>query len=62
METLIKNVAKGDYIKRKADSKIVYIRGDYDRSSKSYECYAFEDINKIIYIKANKPVFVGFDF
>jgi hypothetical protein len=63
METIaIKNVKRGDYIKRKADALTVYVRGDYDRASKSYCCHAFDDISKSIYIKASKPVFVGFTF
>jgi hypothetical protein len=58
----IKSVKQGEYIKRKADAKTVYIKGDYDRASKSYECTDTEDINRQIYIKADKPVFVGFTY
>lgn len=62
METKIKDLKKGEFFKRKADSKEVYIKGDYDRASKSYSCIAFSDINKEIFIKANKLVYVGFTF
>lgn len=61
-KVLLKNVKKGEFIKRKEDAKQVYIKGDYDRSSKSYSCIDFDDINHEIFIKADKPVFVGFTF
>ena len=63
MNTLtIKQVKPGDYIKRKADSKAVYIKGAYDRATKSFECTDTEDINRVIYIKSDKLVFVGFAY
>ena len=61
-EKKISEVKKGEFLKRKADAQRVYIRGDYDRSSKSYSCIAYDDINQEIFIKANKKVFVGFTF
>jgi hypothetical protein len=61
-QVLIKDAAKGEYIKRKADANTVYVKGDYDRSTKSFECHAFDDVCKFIYIKANKEIFVGFDY
>ena len=61
-EKMIKDLKKGEFLKRKADANRVYIRGDYDRSSKSYSCIAYDDINQEIFIKANKKVFVGFTF
>ena len=60
--TEIKNLKKGEFIKRKEDSQQVYIKGDYDRTTKSYSCIAYDDINKEIFIKANKKVFYGFTF
>lgn len=61
-EIEIKKTKKGEFLKRKADSQRVYIRGDYDRASKSYSCVAYDDINQEIFIKANKKVFIGFTF
>ena len=58
----IKTVKPGDYIKRKADSKAVYIKGDYIRSLKGFECADVSDINKTIVIKADKIVFIGFTY
>ena len=60
--TQIKNIKQGEFLVRKPDAKTVYIRGQYDRSSKSYSCIAFDDMNKEIFIKASKTVFVGFTF
>jgi hypothetical protein len=61
-QVTIKAVKQGEYIKRKADAKTVYIKGTYDRSTKTYECTDTDDINKQIYIKADKPVFIGFTY
>jgi hypothetical protein len=58
----IKSVKPGDYIKRKADSKAIYIKGEYDRTTKSYECVDVEDICRTIYIKADKVVYAGFTY
>jgi len=58
----LKNVKAGDYIKRKADSKAVYIKGAYDRVTKSFSCIDVEDICREIFIKADKAVFVGFTY
>ena len=64
MTTTIKlgDVKKGEFIKRKADAKAVYIKGDYDRSSKSYSLIDTEDICREIFLKASTPVVVGFTY
>ena len=58
----LKSVKPGDYIKRKADSKAVYIKGAYDKASKSFTCIDVEDICREVFIKADKAVFVGFTY
>lgn len=58
----IKNLKKGEFFKRKEGAGRVYVKGDYDRSTKSYSCTAYDDINQEIFIKANKKVVVGFTF
>jgi len=60
--TMLRNVTKGDYVKRKADSKAVYVKGDYDKTTKSFELKDVEDICRVIYVKADKPVVVGFTY
>ena len=58
----IKAVKSGDYIKRKQDAKTVYIKGEYIRALKGFECADVSDINKTIVIKSDKLVFVGFTY
>jgi hypothetical protein len=58
----IKAVKQGEYIKRKEDSKAVYIRGEYCKASKAYSCIDANYINKEILIKGDKLVFVGFTY
>lgn len=63
MQTVtLKSVKPGDFIKRKADAKSIYIKGAYDRTTKSFSCVDVEDICREIFIKANKAVFVGFTY
>jgi hypothetical protein len=58
----LSTVKPGEYIKRKAESSTVYIKGAYDRATKSFSCTDTNDICREISIKANKPVFVGFTY
>lgn len=58
----IKLLKKGEFIKRKEDSKVVYIKDYYDRATKSFCCIDYNDINKWVFIKADKVVFYGFTF
>lgn len=58
----LKNVKPGDYVKRKSDSKAVYIKGAYDRTTKSFELQDTEDMNRFVYVKADKTVFIGFTY
>jgi hypothetical protein len=53
---------KGEYIRRTATAKRVYVRGDYVRAMGVYECQAADDMNSVIYIKSAKPVFFGFTY
>jgi len=58
----MKHVKKGEYFKRTETASVVYVRGDYAREEKKFESSDFNDVNKFIYIKGDKEVFVGFDF
>jgi hypothetical protein len=60
--TTIEKVKKGDYFKLKPESNIVYVRGDYNRFTKRYEAYKFEDINSFREFKKGKEVIIGFTF
>ena len=58
----IKQVSIGEYVKRKVDAKTVYIRQDYDRTTKTYCLQDTEDMSRCIYLKAATVVFVGFTY
>ena len=58
----ITQVKRGEYIKRKPDSKKTYIRGAFCKIRKAYSCIDFDDINNEIFIKSNTIVFVDFTF
>lgn len=59
----LKKVKKGDFIKlNNKPNGTVYVRGDYDKGLKAFECYKYDDVNSIRWIKANKIVYIGFTF
>lgn len=62
----IKQLKQGEYFTKKPveipKESQVWIRGEYDRELKKYECYNFADINKFCYIPGNKEVFTEFTF
>lgn len=76
--TTIDKVKKGEYFKIAIRSKhkdgdagfyttltvmpTVYVADGYNRSTKKYSAYRFEDINHFIEKKKNTPVQIGFDF
>ena len=60
--TKLSATTKGEYIRRKADSKVTYIRGHYDRQSKTYSLTDAEDMNREIFLKGSTIVFVGFTY
>jgi hypothetical protein len=60
--TLNKLKASGEtFFKRKPDAKGVFIVNHYNRAEKEYSCTNYET-GAEIFIKANKPVFIGFDY
>ncbi len=60
--TDVRNVPTGTYIKRKAEAKKVYIAAGYCRGNRAYEIVDADDINRSMFIKGGKPVFVGFTY
>lgn len=62
----IKQLKQGEFFTKKpieypTDSQ-VWIRGEYDRELKKFECVAFSDMNKTCYIAGNKEIFTDFIF
>ena len=58
----LRNVKPNDFVKRKLDSKVVYRKGTYDRTTKSFELIDCDDVCRTIFVKADKPVVVGFTY
>jgi len=58
---ILKELKKGDIFTLKNISNPkesqVYIKGDYDRSTKTYVCTAFNDFCKVKYIPGKKRSF-----
>ena len=64
--TAVKDLKKGDFFTKKQieypNDRQVWVRGDYDRTEKRYECYRFDDINDVRYISGGKEVYTDFTF
>jgi hypothetical protein len=58
----LSDLKKGEYIKRKADARKVYRKGDYIRSEKKFSCMDTDDISREILLKGDTMVYVGFDY
>lgn len=62
----IKDLKVGDYFLlspiENPTSRQVYVRGSYDRSSKTYSCSRFNDICSERFLKGTKLVYVDFTF
>ena len=59
----LKDVKKGEYIKRKPDSKKVHVKDDYCRQAGKYECLDTDDIwGNGILLKGTTIVWIGFTY
>ena len=59
---VLRDVPKGEFVRRKEGAKTTYVKGDYDRASKSFSLIDCEDMNREIFVKADKLVHIGFTF
>ena len=64
--TTLRELKKGDIFTLKAieepnDSQ-VWIKGDYDRSTKTFSCINYSDINRERFFKASRVIFTEFTF
>jgi uncharacterized lipoprotein YddW (UPF0748 family) len=62
----LKDIKKGSYfttsyIECPKETQVL-IKGEYDRSSKSFSCYKFSDTNCERFLKADKEVYTDFTF
>lgn len=64
----LKELNKGEYFTRmslndqEAKPSQVYIRGDYDQSTKKYWCQKWDDISRGIELKGDTEVYQDFIF
>jgi hypothetical protein len=62
----IKELKRGDFFTKKAieypTESQVWVRGEYDRSSRKYECHRWDDVNRICLMKADAQVFTDLLF
>jgi hypothetical protein len=61
-QVMLKDVPRGEFIRRAEGAKATYRKGEYDHSSKRYALDDWSDINRTIYAKGTALVWVGFDF
>jgi hypothetical protein len=57
----ISALVKGEYVQLRENGP-VWVRGAYDRSSKTYELSRADDMNRCIYRKGDVLVWVGFTY
>jgi hypothetical protein len=58
----VEKIKSGEYVKRKADAKTVYVRGAYDSWTRCYCLTDTNDMNRHIYVKRGTLLHVGFTY
>ena len=62
----LRALKKGEFFTKKAieypSDMQVFVKGDYDRETKSFWCHKFGDVNSGCLVKANKIVYTEFTF
>jgi len=59
----INSIKQGEYFKfKETETSPVWIRGYYERTSRKYECYKYDDVNHERFINGNTEVFIDFEF
>ena len=59
---MLKDVPRGEFVKRKPEAKTVFTRGDYDHSDKRYALNDWLDISRAVYLKGTTIVYIDFDY
>ena len=59
---LVSQIKKGELVKRKPDSNIVYMLEDYNRCDKTYTLTDYEDVGRCIFVKAKTKLFLKFNY
>ena len=62
----VRDLKKGDFFTKKnitePKESQVWIRGEYDRSEKRYECQRFDDACVFCYLPGDREIYTGFTF
>ena len=58
----VRDLPNREFFKLKPESKRVYIRGEFDRSTRKYDCQSFDDISVSRQFDGKKKVYAGFTF
>lgn len=58
----INKLKKGDYFKLNDKGRTVYVYDGYNRSTKKYEAYKFDDIGAFREFKKGRLIFTDFTF
>lgn len=62
-ETQVNKVNQGTYFKlRPTETAPVWVRGEYDKVSKTYSCYKYENTNHEKFLKGNREIYINFTF
>ena len=63
---ILKELKQGEFFTRKNLQYLrpnqVWIKYYYDRTSKTYCCYNFDDINRYIFLKGTTEIYTDFTF
>lgn len=59
---VLNDLAKGEYIRRTPESKKVYVKGHYDRASRTYSVYDVNDVNNEMFVARDTRVYAGFTY
>lgn len=58
----VRELPKGEFVKKTPGAKKVYRKGAYDRASRKYELDDMSDISSYALVKAGALVWAGFDY
>ena len=58
----VEHLPRGEFVKRTADARKVYQRGEYDRSTGKYSLVDCEDVNREVWVKRGTQLHVGFTY
>ena len=62
-KTQVNKVNQGTYFKvRPTETAPVWVRGEYDKASKTYSCYKYDDTNHEKFLKGNREIYINFTF